>query len=97
MRTRRTYSAEFKQEAVRMVLEHDRTVADVARSLGVDRSVLRSWKKLIETEGPEAFPGHGRPRSPDEEVQRLRRELAQTRQERDILKKALAYFAKQPS
>lgn len=97
MGRRRTYSAEFKREAVALTREPDRTVAEVARSLGIDRSVLRSWKVQMEAEGDTAFAGQGRPKASDEEVQQLRRELARTRQERDILKKALAYFAKEPS
>ena len=97
MGRRRTYSAEFKREAVALTREPDRTVTEVARSLGIDRSILRSWKVRMEAEGDSAFPGHGRPKASDEEVQQLRHELARTRQERDILKEALAYFAKEPS
>ena len=93
--SRRSYSAEFKREAVRMVLEQGRTVVEVADSLGIDRSLLQRWKSQMKADGPEAFPGNGRPKPSDEEFQKLRRELAQTRQERDILKKALAYFAKE--
>lgn len=96
MGSRRTYSAEFKREAVALTREPGRTVAEVARSLGIDRSVLRSWKVRMEAEGAAAFPGRGRPKASEEELRRLRRELAQARQERDILKKALAYFAKGP-
>ena len=94
-RSRRKYSAEFKLEAVRMVVEQDRTVIDVADSLGIDRSLLQRWKSQVKASGVEAFPGNGRLKGSDEEVQQLRRELAQARQERDILKKALAYFAKE--
>lgn len=97
MGRRRTYSAEFKREAVALTREPDRTVAEVARSLGIDRSVLRSWRVRMDAEGDAAFAGQGRPKASDEEVVQLRRELARTRQERDILKKALAYFAKEPS
>ena len=97
MGSRRTYSAEFKREAVALTREPGRTIAEVARSLGIDRSMLRAWKIRLEAEGAAAFPGRGRPRASEEELQRLRRELAQARQERDILKKALAYFAKGPS
>ena len=97
MGRRRTYTAEFKREAVGLTRDPDRTVAEVARSLGIDRSVLRSWKVRMDADGEEAFPGHGRLKASDDEVAQLRRELERTRQERDILKKALAYFAKQPS
>lgn len=94
-RSRRKYSAEFKLEAVRMVMEQGRTVVEVADNLGIDRSLLQRWKSQVKADGEGAFPGNGRPKPSDEELQRLRRELAQTRQERDILKKALAYFAKE--
>lgn len=97
MATRRTYSAEFKQQAVGLTKEPGRTVADVARKLGIDRSILRAWKIAMEKDGAAAFPGNGRPKASEDEILQLRRELAQTRQERDILKKALAYFAKEPS
>jgi len=97
MGRRRTYTAEFKREAVALTLDPDRTVAEVARSLGIDRTVLRAWKTRMDTDGDEAFPGHGRLKASDDEVVQLRRELERTRQERDILKKALAYFAKESS
>lgn len=96
-RSRRKHSAEFKLEAVRLVTEQGRTVSDVAESLGIDRSLLQKWKSQVTAEGANAFPGNGRPRPSNDEVERLRRELAQARQERDILKKALAYFAKERS
>jgi len=96
-RSRRKYSPEFKREAVRMSMEPERTVVEVADSLGIDRSLLQRWKSRMKADGPEAFPGNGRPKPSDEELHKLRRELARTRQERDILKKALAYFAKERS
>ena len=94
-RSRRKHSAEFKLEAVRMVTEQGRTVRDVAESLGIDRSLLQRWKLQVREDGAGAFPGNGRPKPSNDEVVRLRRELTQARQERDILKKALAYFAKE--
>ena len=97
MGTRRTYTAEFKREAVQLLAERGGRMAEVARSLGIDRGVLRDWRDQAAAEGEGAFPGHGRAKSSEEELRRLQRELLQTRQERDILKKALAYFAKQPS
>ena len=96
-RSRRKYSREFKLEAVRLVVEQDRTVRDVAESLGVNRSVLQHWKSQLKAEGALAFPGNGCPSAADEENRRLKKELARVRQERDILKKATAYFAKEQS
>lgn len=96
-RSRRTYSAEFKREAVRMTLVPGRTVGEVADNLGVSRGLLQRWRSQMKAGGADAFPGNGRPKASDEELVRLRSELAQARQERDILKKALAYFAKERS
>ena len=96
-RSRRKHSAEFKREAVRLSREPGRTVGEVAANLGVDRSLLQRWRSEMEAHGAEAFPGNGRPKASDEEVLQLRKELARAQQERDILKKALAYFAKERS
>ena len=96
-RSRRKYSREFKIEALKMVLEENRTVTDVAESLGIDRSLLQRWKSEFKDDRDVAFPGNGRRKPDDEEIARLKRELAQAQQERDILKKALAFFAKQKS
>jgi len=92
-RKRRQYSREFKLEAVKMVVEQDRTVKDVAEGLGIDRSLLQGWKKQFLEDGSVAFPGHGRLKPDAEELRALHKELSRVRQERDILKKALAYFA----
>ncbi len=92
-KSRRRHSLEFKLEAVRQVVEHGRQVSEVADSLGVNRNMLSSWKKKFEAEGEVAFPGHGRQTEAEAEIKRLKRELAIARQERDILKKAAAYFA----
>ena len=86
-KTRRSYSREFKQEAVNLVLEGSISVAPAARDLGVPESALWRWKKQYEDDPEQAFPGKGRLRPRDEEVHRLRRELVRVRQERDILKK----------
>lgn len=83
-RSRKKYSAEFKREAVRMTLAPGRTLVEVADNLGVSRGLLQRWKSHMKADGADAFPGHGRPRASDEELARLRSELAQTRQERDI-------------
>jgi transposase len=90
-RSRRRYDAEFKREAIRLVVEGGRTAAEVARSLGIEPKVLQRWKRESE-----AFPGPGRPKPSEEELWRLRRELAEVTEERDILKKALAIFSKRP-
>src|SRR5678815_5806020 len=89
-RSRRKHSAEFKREAVRMTLEPDRTLSEVANNLGIARSLLQRWKSKVEADGANPFPGNGPPKASDEELQQLRRKLARTQQERDILKKRWA-------
>lgn len=96
-RSRRKHSAEFKREAVRLTLEPGRAVGEVAANLGIDRSLLQRWRSEMQSHGSDAFPGNGRPKAGDEEVLQLRKDLARALQERDILKKALAYFAKERS
>lgn len=97
---RRQFTREFKLEAIRLLVEEKRPVAEVARQLGIRCDMLRAWRHQLEgragLSAPEAFPGHGHSPSPEEEVRRLRREVERLRQERDFLKKAAAYFAKGP-
>jgi len=77
-----------------MVIDQSRPVSEVAGNLGINPGVLHRWRKKFEEDGSIAFPGHGKLKPVDEENRRLRRELTETRQERDILKKAMAYFVK---
>lgn len=85
---------EFKIEAVRQVVEMGRPVTEVADGLGINRSLLLRWRTALEAEGAHAFRGNGVITPEAEEVRQLRRRLAIAEQERDILKKALGYFAK---
>jgi transposase len=93
---RRNFNAEFKREAVRLVLERGVTAAQAARDLDLHPNVLRKWVKDAKAHGTGAFPGRGKQRPDDAEIARLRRELEKTKAERDILKKAIAFFAKDP-
>ena len=95
-RARRQFSAEYKLEAVRLV-EGGRSVLEVARSLGIRADMVRKWRRQFATaaDAREAFPGHGQLTSQDEEIRRLRRELEVARQERDFLKRATVFFAKE--
>lgn len=97
MGTRRKFTDEFKREAVKLATQPGVTVSTVARELGVERSVLRAWVKKTEEGRYEPTPG--RPLRSDSQVEneQLRRELARVKMERDILKKALGYFAKDPT
>lgn len=90
------YTAEFKREAVRLCKEPDVLVTEVARNIGVEQSVLRRWVKLERTGAMEMDAT--KPLQPESisEVKRLERELKRVTMERDILKNALVYFAKQP-
>jgi transposase len=91
---RRTYSAEFKMEALRLLETSGKTATQLERDLGISDGCLAHWKKKLEEGGLEAFPGHGRVPADQEELVRLRRELEIVRQERDILKKAVAIFSR---
>ncbi len=92
MGKRRRFSAEFKREAVALTAQSDVSVAQVARELGIASNLLSRWRRALHGEGANAFPGQGVAR--DEEVARLKRELARVRRERDFLKDAAGYFAK---
>lgn len=93
---RRVFSREFKVEAVRLVVERGVTFRQAAKDLGLHENLLRKWAQAIRLDSKQAFPGRGKMKPDDAEVARLRRELAKTKAERDILKKAIAYFAKEP-
>ena len=91
---RRVFSREFKLEAVKLVTERGVAVLQAARDLDVAESVLRRWMREGAADTRHAFPGHGQVRPEQQEIDRLRREVAKLRAERDILKKAAAYFAR---
>jgi transposase len=101
-RTRRAFSAEFKLEAVRLMRErraHGASLVQVGRELDVRPDMLRRWARHVDrragARGAEVFPGNGQLPSAEAEVRRLQRENAVLRQERDFLKKAAAFFAKE--
>lgn len=91
---RRKFSREYKLEAVRMVRERGVTMAQAARDLDVHANLLRKWILEFAADPAHAFPGHGQMKPEQLEIDRLRRELTKLKAERDILKKAAAYFAK---
>lgn len=91
---RRQYPKEFKIEAVKLVMDRGVSVAQAARDLEIHPTVLRKWVLAIKADPREAFPGHGQMKPEQLEIERLRREVARLKAERDILKKAAAYFAK---
>ena len=94
---RKTYTREFKLQALRMLADQGLSVAEVARRLGVGENCPRNWRAAAREQGEAAFPGQGNPSPADEELRRLRAEVQRLRAERDLLKKAAAYFASPPS
>ena len=91
---RRKFDSEFKREAVRQVVEGGRPVAEVARSLGIHEMLLHKWKRQYSEDPGGCFPGRGHLKPQEEEIRRLKRELENAKQDREILKKALAIFSK---
>lgn len=91
---RRKFSREFKLEAVKLVRDRGVAVAQACRDLEIAESVLRRWMRETEADPRHAFPGHGQVKPEQQEIDRLRREVAKLKAERDILKKAAAYFAR---
>lgn len=94
-RQRRKHTREFKVEAVKLVTEKGYSVAEAARSLGIGETLLRSWKLTFEKAGDQAFPGQGNRPPLEEEIRRLQAENKRLLMERDILKKATAFFARE--
>ena len=92
---RRVYTSQFKREAVELVDREGVSVAEAARRLGVDQTLLRSWKMKFQEQGDQAFPGAGQRTAIEEENRQLREENARLKMERDILKKATAFFARE--
>ena len=89
---RRTYTPEFKRDAVTLLRESGRPIGDIARQLDVHRNLLRAWQReLVLSESP--FPGRGHRREDD--IEQVRRERDRAREDLAILKKALAYFARE--
>jgi transposase len=92
-RKRKTYSREFKLEAIQLVETSGKPVAQIERELGLGKGQIHRWKRQLAQDGEEAFPGKGRLKAQDELIRQLRRENEILRQERDILKKAVTIFA----
>ena len=91
---RRTYSREFKLEALRLLERSGKSAAQIERELGIGDGCLGQWRRKLAVDGSDTFPGHGRLNREEEEIRQLRRELEIVRQERDILKKALGIFSR---
>jgi transposase len=92
-RVLKQYDREFKIEAVRLLETSGKSAAQLERELGIGKGNLTRWRRQFAEEGEDAFPGHGRLTPEQEELRRLKRENEILRQERDILKKAIAIFS----
>jgi transposase len=94
-KTRNSYSKQFKVDAVKLITEQGYKISEAAQNLGINPYVLRRWKNQFETDRNQAFPGKGHMPPEKEELHKLRKEVRQLRMEREILKKATAFFAKE--
>lgn len=94
-KVQKTYTREFKEEAVRLVQSSGKSIAQVARELGISDTSIYQWRKELAEHGNEAFPGKGHQTALEEENRRLKRELERVQQERDILKKVVGIFSRE--
>ena len=92
---RRKFTREFKLEAVRLIRDRGVSYAQASQDLGVHQSQLRDWAKKFAEDPQHSFPGHGQMKPEQLEIAQLKREVIKLKAERDILKKAAAYFAKE--
>ncbi len=92
-RPRRTFAKDFKENAVMLVVEEGRTKTEVAKNLGINATMLGVWVRAFEASAKNAFPGKGKMNPFDQENKRLKQELRRVSMERDILRKATAYFS----
>ena len=92
---RKSYSKQFKIDAVKLVTEQGYRITEAARNLAINPNVLRRWRNQLVGENDQAFPGKGHMTTENEELNRLRKENKRLRMEHEILKKAAAFFAKE--
>ena len=92
--SQKSYTAEFKEDALKLVTEQGYSLSEAAKRLGIALSTMSKWRKALITRGhrSEAFPGKGHLRPSEAEFKELQKEVEKLRRERDILKKAMAYF-----
>jgi len=94
---RRTHSREFKREAVALVVEQGYSCAEAGRSLGVSGALIGRWKRQLEDDASGAFPGKGKRTGEQQRIHELETENRRLRMEKEILKKATAFFVKESS
>jgi transposase len=95
MTTRKKYSKEYKLDAVSLVLDQGYTITEAAKSLEINRSVLQRWIREFNSDDGQAFRGHGKLTPEQAEIRRLKEENRQLKMEKEILKKATVFFAKE--
>lgn len=93
---RKQHDREFKLEAVRLITDRGRTIKSVAEDLGIHPNMLSRWRRQFIKEQGDAFPGKGHLTPQEEEIRQLKKKLADVKEERDILKKAMAVFSRHP-
>lgn len=94
MRSTRKYDREYKLTIIKHYRESGKSIASIAKDFEVPMTTLATWIKEFKEQGEKSFPGSGKLKPCNEELYRLRRELADVKQERDILKKAMAIFSR---
>jgi len=96
MKGRRKFDREFKEGAVRLILDGGRSVREVARDLGIHENMLHRWKQEYLEDQEHSFPGKGHMKPHEEEIMKLKRKIADLEEDRAILKKVVAIFSKRP-
>src|SRR5579871_3284488 len=94
MAKKRTYTRSFKLQALELVKTSHKSINEIERDLGITPGLLHKWKARLKADGEQAFPGKGRLKEDEELIRQLKRENELLRQEREVLKKALAIFSK---
>ena len=93
---KRKFDKEFKLEVLKMTQQSNKTIKSIAQELDIHPGVISRWRREFREQENDAFPGKGHQTTEEEEIRRLKKELADVKEERDILKKAVAFFAKHP-
>ncbi len=96
MAKKRTYSRAFKLQALELAKSGQKSISEIERDLGISPGLQHKWKARMKADGQQAFPGKGRLKEDEELIRQLKREVDILRQERDVLKKALAIFSSSP-